>query len=68
MGQFHFEPDRYLELMRTEMPQYEELQEATERACARIHAGAILELGVGTGETSRRVLRSHPRATFVGID
>ena len=67
-GQFHFTPDRYLELMHEEVPRYDELQEETARATEGTPAYKILELGVGTGETARRVLARHPEATLVGID
>jgi tRNA (cmo5U34)-methyltransferase len=67
MGQFHFHPDDYLALMRSELPAYERLQD---EAAAATGSGAtrVLELGTGTGETSRRVLARHPRASLVGID
>ena len=67
MGQFHFHPDDYVALMRSELPAYERLQD---EAAAATGSGAtrLLELGTGTGETSRRVLARHPRATLVGID
>ena len=67
MGQFHFHPDEYLALMRSELPAYERLQE---EAAAATGSGAtrLLELGTGTGETARRVLARHPGATLVGID
>jgi tRNA (cmo5U34)-methyltransferase len=68
VGQFHFEPERYLELMHEEVPRYEELQEETARAAAGVPARTILELGVGTGETARRLLARHPAARLVGID
>jgi len=68
VGQFHFTPDRYLELMHDEVPRYEELQEEAARATEGAPAGTILELGVGTGETARRVLARHPGAHLVGID
>jgi tRNA (cmo5U34)-methyltransferase len=68
MSQFHFDPDRYLELMHEEVPRYEELQDETARATAGVEAAAILELGTGTGETARRVLALHPGARLVGID
>jgi tRNA (cmo5U34)-methyltransferase len=68
VGQFHFEPERYLELMHEEVPRYEEMQEEAARASAAVQAQSILELGVGTGETSRRVLARHPRARLVGVD
>jgi tRNA (cmo5U34)-methyltransferase len=68
MGQFHFTPERYLELMHHEVPRYDELQEETARATEGATAVRILELGVGTGETSKRVLARHPGASLVGID
>jgi tRNA (cmo5U34)-methyltransferase len=67
MAQFRWDPDGYLPLMRTEVPDYEELQEQVASATGT-DAGRILELGTGTGETSRRVLARHPRASLVGID
>ena len=68
MGQFHFVPERYLQLMHDELPFYEELQDETARATGDVVATRILELGVGTGETSRRVLALHPGARLAGID
>jgi tRNA (cmo5U34)-methyltransferase len=67
MGQFHFHPDSYLELMLSEMPGYFRLQDA---AAAATGGGAtrVLELGTGTGESARRLLERHPRASLVGID
>jgi tRNA (cmo5U34)-methyltransferase len=66
-GQFHFQPDGYLDLMLSEMPGYWRLQD---EAAAATGTGArrILELGSGTGETARRVLARHPGAQLVGID
>jgi tRNA (cmo5U34)-methyltransferase len=68
MGQFHFSPDDYLELMHEEVPGYEQLQDETAAATAHVEARTILELGTGTGETARRVLARHPGAHLVGID
>jgi tRNA (cmo5U34)-methyltransferase len=67
VAQFHWDPDTYLELMREEVPDYEQLQE---QAAATTGTGAtrVLELGIGTGETARRVLVRHPRATLIGLD
>lgn len=67
MAQYHWEPDRYLELMHTELPVYERLQDEVAVATG---AGAtrILELGTGTGETARRVLERHPGGALVGVD
>ena len=68
MGQFHFDPDRYLERIRAEVGAYDELQDRLAGATAGIDARRILELGVGTGETARRVLDLHPGALLTGID
>ena len=68
VGQFHFTPVHYLELMHDEVPGYEELQEETARATEGAPAATILELGVGTGETSSRVLARHPGAALTGLD
>jgi tRNA (cmo5U34)-methyltransferase len=67
MGQFHFHPDGYLDLMTSEVPDYFRLQD---EAAAATGAGGsrLLELGTGTGETALRVLSRHPGATVVGID
>ena len=67
MGQFHFHPDEYLALMHSELPAYERLQDEAAVATGS-GAARLLELGTGTGETSRRVLARHPGATLVGID
>jgi tRNA (cmo5U34)-methyltransferase len=68
VGQFHFTPEHYLELMHEEVPRYDELQEETAKATAGVEARDILELGTGTGETSRRVLALHPEARLTGLD
>jgi tRNA (cmo5U34)-methyltransferase len=67
MGQFHFHPDDYLELMHSELPAYERLQDEA-AAATGMGARRLLELGTGTGETARRVLARHPGASLVGID
>jgi tRNA (cmo5U34)-methyltransferase len=67
MGQFHFHPDDYLQLMHSELPAYERLQDESAAATGG-GAERLLELGTGTGETARRVLARHPGATLVGID
>ena len=66
--QFHFDAATYLEMIRAEVPAYDELQDAVAEATAGIQAERVLELGVGTGQTSRRVLDLHPEAELVGID
>ncbi len=67
-GQFHWDPDSYLALMRSEVPDYERLQAETAAATTEVRADSILELGTGTGETAFRVLAGHPGARLVGID
>jgi tRNA (cmo5U34)-methyltransferase len=66
--QFHFDPGTYLKNMQADIPVFEELQEETAEATEGLAAEGILELGVGTGETAKRVLLRHPKARLVGID
>jgi tRNA (cmo5U34)-methyltransferase len=68
VGQWHFRPDDYLELMHSEVPAFEELQERVAGATRGARVARILELGTGTGETARRVLGEHPGARLTGID
>src|ERR687888_1709445 len=68
MSEFEFMPEGYLESMLEEVPGYLELQEETVRATEDVRAARILELGIGTGETTRRVLAHHPDAHLVAID
>jgi tRNA (cmo5U34)-methyltransferase len=67
-SQYHFDPGTYLEMVLAEVPAYRELQDEVARATIGIAAEHVLELGVGTGETSVRVLEVHPSAHLVGID
>ncbi len=66
-AQFHWNPETYLDLMRAEVPLFERLQDETVAAIPTPPA-RVLELGVGTGETSRRVLAAHPDAEILGLD
>jgi tRNA (cmo5U34)-methyltransferase len=68
MGQFHWDPDAYVELVRCEVPEYERLQDEVGRATEGIAARRLLELGTGTGATTRRVLERHPGAHLTGVD
>lgn len=68
MGQFHWDPERYPAMIREEVPDYDRLQAELTAATGGIAAQTILELGTGSGETSRRVLEAHPGAELVGID
>jgi tRNA (cmo5U34)-methyltransferase len=68
MGQFHWDPDGYLEMVRAEVPDYDRLQDELARATDGIDARRVLELGTGSGVTSRRVLARHPHAHLTGLD
>jgi tRNA (cmo5U34)-methyltransferase len=68
MGQFHWDPDSYLELVRSEVPDYERLQAEIGLATDGIAARRLLELGTGTGVTARSVLAHHPGAHLTGVD
>jgi tRNA (cmo5U34)-methyltransferase len=67
MGQFDWTPEVYLERIRAEVPGYDELQE---QAVAAIPFAPerVLELGMGTGETTRRLIEAHPDAWVIGLD
>ncbi|HSJ33622.1 MAG TPA: class I SAM-dependent methyltransferase [Acidimicrobiia bacterium] len=68
-GQFHLNANTYLEMIRAEIPNYDDLQAALAAATVTGHpAERILDLGSGTGETAKAVLRRHPNARLVGID
>jgi len=66
--QWHWDPATYLDNMLAEIAAYPELQERTAAATEGLEAREILELGIGTGETTRRILEKHPRASLTAID
>ena len=66
-GQFHWNPDTYLETIRAEVPRFDQLQEAAVAAIP-FAPERVLELGMGTGETTRHLLEAHPDAWVVGLD
>ena len=68
MTQWHWDPEAYLDNMLAEVPAYEQLQEQTAAATEGVATCMILELGIGTGETARRVGARHPSATLVAVD
>jgi len=67
MGQFHWKPDTYLELIRSEVPRYDELQEEA-IAAIPFAPERVLELGMGTGETTRRLIEAYPDSWVIGLD
>ena len=68
MTQWHWDPETYLENMLAEVPAYAELQERTTAATEGGDVNDMLELGIGTGETARRIFTRHPHARLVAID
>lgn len=67
MAQFHWKPETYLDLIRSEVPRYDELQEAA-IAAIPFAPERVLELGMGTGETTRRLIEAYPDAWVIGLD
>lgn len=65
--EFHWDPEGYLEMIQGEVPGFDALQEATVAAIEG-EPKRILDLGIGTGETSRRMLERFPDAEITGID
>jgi tRNA (cmo5U34)-methyltransferase len=66
--QFHFDPDTYLDMVRSEVPDYDVLQQIITEAARQVEARTILDLGTGTGETLRHLADCHPTAQLIGID
>jgi len=66
-AQFHLNPDTYLDEIRAKVPRYDELQEET-IAAIPFSPKRVLELGVGTGETTRRLRARYPDAELTGLD
>ncbi len=67
MTHFDWKPEIYLERIRAEIPGYDELQEQAVAAIP-FPPERVLELGMGTGETTRRLIEAHPEAWVIGLD
>jgi tRNA (cmo5U34)-methyltransferase len=67
MGQFDWTPDEYLERIHAKVPRYDELQEQA-IAAVPFPPERVLELGMGTGETTRRLIEAFPDVWVVGLD
>jgi tRNA (cmo5U34)-methyltransferase len=67
MGQFDWTPDEYLERIHAKVPRYDDLQEQA-IAAVPFPPERVLELGMGTGETTRRLIEAYPDAWVVGLD
>ena len=68
VAELEWDPETYLREIREEISGFDELQQAVAAATAGEPVRAVLELGVGTGETARRVQALHPGASWTGID
>jgi tRNA (cmo5U34)-methyltransferase len=68
MANVDWDPDGYLDAMLAEIPRYLELQEQVAAATDGLDVSQVLELGVGSGETARRVLQRHPGASWTAVD
>ncbi|MDQ3728584.1 MAG: class I SAM-dependent methyltransferase [Actinomycetota bacterium] len=66
-AQFHWDPETYLDLIRREVPRYDELQDAAIDAIP-FEPERVLELGFGTAETTRRLLDRYPDVRITGLD
>ena len=69
MGQFHFDSDTYQQMIEGDVPHYHQLQDNL-AACLEDLGDTpqVLDLGVGTGETTLRALARYPHAKMTGID
>jgi tRNA (cmo5U34)-methyltransferase len=67
MGRFHWKPDTYSELIRSEVPRYDELQKQA-IAAIPFPPERVLELGMGTGETTRHLIEAYPDSWVIGLD
>jgi len=65
--EFHWDPDTYADWVRGEVRRYDELQEATIAAIPGTPE-RVLELGIGTGESTRKLLARFPDAKVTGLD
>jgi tRNA (cmo5U34)-methyltransferase len=66
-AQADWNPETYMDLMREEVPRYDELQERT-IAAIPFAPDRVLELGFGTAETTQRLLDRYPQTRITGLD
>jgi tRNA (cmo5U34)-methyltransferase len=65
--QYHFDPATYAEMIRADVPRYDELQQQAIDAIPFAPA-RVLELGFGTAETTQRLLDRFPETRITGLD
>jgi tRNA (cmo5U34)-methyltransferase len=68
VAELDWDPELYAKDIRDEIVQFDDLQDAVAEATRGLAARSVLELGIGTGETARRVRPLHPDASWTGID
>jgi tRNA (cmo5U34)-methyltransferase len=68
LAELEWNPELYPHEIRVEIPRFDDFQDAVARATLGVEARSALELGVGTGETARRVRALHPGTAWTGID
>jgi ubiquinone/menaquinone biosynthesis C-methylase UbiE len=68
MPQYHDAPTQYLAAMRAAVALYDRTHDEVVAAARGLCVRRLLDLGVGTGETARRVLADHSGAEVVGVD
>ena len=66
-AQFHWDPETYLELIRAEVPRYDELQEAAIAAIPFAPRAGARARHRNRRDT-RRLLAAHPDAEVTGLD
>lgn len=66
--QYHFDAESYVAEVNRNVPHYRELQAAVAEAAKGADARSVLDLGIGTGETSAAVIEVHPEARITGVD
>jgi len=67
-GQFHFNPETYLQNIRREVPDYDTVQDAILEGATSEVLERFLDLGAGTGETALRILDRYPQARVVLVE
>jgi tRNA (cmo5U34)-methyltransferase len=67
MSDFDWTPDEYLQRIRARIPRYDDLQDEAV-AAVPFPPERVLELGMGTGETTRRLIEAYPDAWVIGLD
>ena len=66
MGEFDWKPDKYLERIRSRSPATTSFRSGD--AAVPFPPERVLELGMGTGETTRRLIEAYPDAWVIGLD